>query len=191
MELFNFPGTPLTHDEVLRQLTENGRNERRRLTKPFSTSSRPYRPNEMENNGAPARRETRCFRKEWTHCKTAPAIAGASGSGRKQPAMGTAIQSHSARPRTRLVPVRGGRPSRHCPNLPAISVLNPEVCDIDSADTGERNSYQSTVEHHLHQLGLDEVVLLRGLDICEFSFGYTRVSSILYQNQGTRDASEA
>ena len=63
------------------------------------------------------------------------------------------------------------------PSLPAISVLNPEVCDIDAADAKERKSYSTTVEHHLLQLGMDELILLRGLDICEFSFGYTRVSS--------------
>jgi len=63
------------------------------------------------------------------------------------------------------------------PSLPAISVLNPEVCDIDAADEKERKSYTSSVEYRLQQLGIDELVLLRGLDICEFSFGYTRVSS--------------
>ena len=55
--------------------------------------------------------------------------------------------------------------------------LNPETCDIDQAETKERKSYTATVSRHLHQLGIDELILLRGLDICEFTFGYTRVSS--------------
>ena len=63
------------------------------------------------------------------------------------------------------------------PNLPAISVLNPEVCDIDPDDLKARESYRTRVEHELAQLGIDETVMLRGLDICEFSFGYTRVGS--------------
>jgi hypothetical protein len=61
--------------------------------------------------------------------------------------------------------------------LPAISAINPEVCDIDPADMKRRQSYTTTVTRHLRQLGIEELILLRGLDICEFTFGYTRVGS--------------
>jgi len=63
------------------------------------------------------------------------------------------------------------------PNLPAISVLNPEVCNIDPERTTERRTYVTAVENYMQRLGLDEFVFLRALDICEFSFGFTRVSS--------------
>jgi hypothetical protein len=63
------------------------------------------------------------------------------------------------------------------PNLPAISVLNPEVCNIDPERTTERRTYVTAVENYVQRLGLDEFVFLRALDICEFSFGFTRVSS--------------
>jgi hypothetical protein len=63
------------------------------------------------------------------------------------------------------------------PNLPAISVLNPEVCNIDLERTTERRTYVTAVENYMQHLGLDECVFLRALDICEFSFGFTRVSS--------------
>jgi hypothetical protein len=63
------------------------------------------------------------------------------------------------------------------PNLPAISVLNPEVCNIDPEWTTERRTYVTAVENYMQRLGLDEFVFLRALDICEFSFGFTRVSS--------------
>ena len=63
------------------------------------------------------------------------------------------------------------------PTLPAISVTNPEICDIDANDTAERKSYVTRVQRQLGQLGIDEMVLIRGLDICEFSFGFTRVNS--------------
>ncbi len=39
-----------------------------------------------------------------------------------------------------------------------------------------RTTYGARVQGDLSKLGMDELVLLRGLDICEFSFGYTRVS---------------
>ena len=41
----------------------------------------------------------------------------------------------------------------------------------------ERQLYTSRVEDSLNRLGFNEMVLIRGLDICEFSFGYSRVSS--------------
>jgi hypothetical protein len=63
------------------------------------------------------------------------------------------------------------------PNLPAISVLNPEVCNIDPERTTERRTYVTAVENYMQRLELDEFVFLRALDICEFSFGFTRVSS--------------
>ena len=63
------------------------------------------------------------------------------------------------------------------PTLPAISVKNPETCFIDEDDTSARQQYSAFVTRAFDQLGVDDVVLLRGLDICEFSFGYTRVSS--------------
>jgi hypothetical protein len=63
------------------------------------------------------------------------------------------------------------------PSLPAISVLNPEVCNIEPTQSAERRSYIASVEKYTKQLGLDEMVFIRGLDICEFSFGFTRVSS--------------
>jgi hypothetical protein len=63
------------------------------------------------------------------------------------------------------------------PSLPAISVRNPQVRDIDPEDVAGRQSYTATVNKHLQRLGVDEMVLLRRLDICEFSFGYTRVAA--------------
>ncbi len=63
------------------------------------------------------------------------------------------------------------------PSLPAISVLNPDLCYIDQHDPAARDSYTRRVEGELRKLGAKEMVFLRGLDICEFSFGYTRVAS--------------
>ena len=61
------------------------------------------------------------------------------------------------------------------PGLPAISVRNPQVCDIDPNDVQASEAYTERVQQDLTQLGIDEMVMLRALDICEFSFGYTRV----------------
>ena len=54
---------------------------------------------------------------------------------------------------------------------------NPDICNIDATQSNERRSYVASVEHYFDRLGFDEFVFLRGLDICEFSFGYTRVGS--------------
>ena len=64
------------------------------------------------------------------------------------------------------------------PILPAISVHNPQVCNIAPQDVQASKDYTERVQHYLAQLGIDEMVMLRALDICEFSFGYTRVGSM-------------
>lgn len=48
------------------------------------------------------------------------------------------------------------------PSLPAVSVLNPEVCDIDPHDVKARESYRARVKQELARLGIDEMVMLRG-----------------------------
>ncbi len=63
------------------------------------------------------------------------------------------------------------------PGLPAIAVQNPEACDIDPENLEECDSYTSRVSQQLTLLGMAEMVMLRRLDICELSFGFTRVAS--------------
>ncbi len=178
MKLYNFPGTPLTHDEVMRQLKENGRSDEAKNYKDLIDI--------LKVMPVPAMKET--MERQLSEKR---AVYETSGLIAKQHQQSQALSSqveanqewarrynpirlaveHSSF-RSEVIDRQGTDPS-----LPAISVLNPEVCDIDPADTKERKSYETSVEHHLLQLGIDELVLLRGLDICEFSFGYTRVSS--------------
>jgi hypothetical protein len=178
MELFNFPGTPLTHDEVLRQLAENGRTDEAKTYQELLNIFKAVPLDEMRHtmerelaNRRAVFEKNGLISKQRQHSQALAAqVENNQQWARRYNPIRLALEHASFR--SEVVDRQGT-----APNLPAISVLNPEVCDIDSADTAERNSYQSTVQHHLHQLGLDEVVLLRGLDICEFSFGYTRVSS--------------
>jgi len=69
------------------------------------------------------------------------------------------------------------KPQGSDPSLPAISVKNPEICFIDEDNAVERQRHSEGVQRAFIQLGVDDLVLIRGLDICEFSFGFSRVSA--------------
>ena len=178
MKLYNFPGTPLTNDEVMRQLKENGRNDEAKNYKDLldilKVISVPAMKETMERQLSEKRAAYEADGLIAKQHQQSQALASQVEANqewaRRYNPIRLAVEHSSLR--TEVIDRQGTDPS-----LPAISVLNPEVCDIDAADAKERKSYVASVEHHLLQLGIDELILLRGLDICEFSFGYTRVSS--------------
>lgn len=178
MKLYDFPGTPLTHEEILKQLTDNGRHEEAKTYKALldilnAVSIRVMKETmEKQLNEKRAIYEESGFiaKKHQQSQALAAQVEDNQAWARRYNPIRLAIEHASLR--AEVVDRQGTDPS-----LPAISVLNPEVCDIDLSDARERKSYWDTVRSHLTQLGLDEMVLLRGLDICEFTFGYTRVSS--------------
>lgn len=60
----------------------------------------------------------------------------------------------------------------------AIDVSEPDRLLSDVVgDPAALSEYQTTLSHLLGALGIEQITLIRGLPICEFSFGYTRVSS--------------
>lgn len=60
----------------------------------------------------------------------------------------------------------------------AIDVCEPDKLLSDAVGNPEALAeYKDTLAHLYDALGLEQIVLIRGLPICEFSFGYTRVSS--------------
>jgi hypothetical protein len=60
----------------------------------------------------------------------------------------------------------------------AIDVLNPDVTLSKVAnDPAQLDQYKAEVARLLGHIGIGRMVLIRGLPICEFSFGYSRVSS--------------
>jgi hypothetical protein len=60
----------------------------------------------------------------------------------------------------------------------AVDVINPDIVLTDVVnDPAQKAKYQKTVRTLLGHLGVERLVLIRGLPICEFSFGYTRVSA--------------
>lgn len=67
----------------------------------------------------------------------------------------------------------------------AVDVMNPDVALTDVVNDPVRKArYQQTVGSLLGHLGMQRLVLIRGLPICEFSFGYTRVSATpIYQRE--------
>lgn len=60
----------------------------------------------------------------------------------------------------------------------AIDVLEPDrlICDA-VGDPTALDEYRQRVGSLLQRIGIQQLVLIRGLPICEFSFGFTRVSS--------------
>ena len=177
MELYNFPGTPLTDDEVLRQLRANGRQaeaeEYRQLNDiraMLPASQRPVIEKQLLDKRT--RYESAGFivrQHEQSPVLTAQVESSQEWARRYNP-IRLALEHASLR--REIIDRQGTDPS-----LPAISVLNPEVCDIDAEDTIARQAYEEQASRQLTRLGIDECVLVRGLDICEFSFGYTRVAA--------------
>ncbi|MBN9074888.1 MAG: hypothetical protein J0H84_01530 [Rhizobiales bacterium] len=61
----------------------------------------------------------------------------------------------------------------------AVDVMNPDIALTDVVnDPARKAKYQDTVGSLLRHIGVERLVLIRGLPICEFSFGYTRVSAM-------------
>lgn len=177
MKLFDFPGTPLTHEEVIRQLRENGRNDAADEYKQLVDIAAILPPDQkpvIEKQLAEKRanyESTGLIAKQ--HMQSPALTRQAEQSqdwARRYNPIRLAIEHASLR--SEVVDRQGTDPS-----LPAISVLNPEVCDIDPEDVQARDTYTTRVQDELKRLGMEELVLLRGLDICEFSFGFTRVAS--------------
>jgi hypothetical protein len=67
----------------------------------------------------------------------------------------------------------------------AVDVMNPDIALTDVVnDPARKEKYQEATGSLLSHLGVQRLVLIRGLPICEFSFGYTRVSATpIYQRE--------
>ena len=60
----------------------------------------------------------------------------------------------------------------------AVDVMEPDITLSSVAnDPPALQAYQGEVGNLLSRIGINRMVVIRGLPICEFSFGYTRVSS--------------
>jgi hypothetical protein len=177
MKLYEFSGGELTNDEVLRQLKANGR----------AAEAKSYEDlAELLSFLPPAKRAV--IESQLTSLQGQYQQEGFVSVQRKEsPRLVTQVEDSQewvrrynpirlalehASLRSEIIDREGSDPS-----LPSVSVTNPDVLDIEEDDLPERQLYSSRVEDSLDRLGLAEMVLIRGLDICEFSFGYSRVSS--------------
>lgn len=178
MKIYNFPGTPLDHQEVIRQLRENGREAERREYERLVEILK-FIPDDLKRDQEKSLAEKRSNYEAAglvaaQHLESAALRAQVEANqewARKYNPIRLGIEHASLR--SEKVDRQGSDPT-----LPAISVVNPDICDIDKNDATSRSTYSRAVEHRLAQIGADELVLLRNLEICEFSFGYTRVSSV-------------
>jgi hypothetical protein len=177
MKLYAFPGVVLTDEEIMRQLEANGR----------AIEARDYRQL-FELLGFLPAGQAEVIRKQLSEKRAQFETKGLIATQREQsPRLAAQVDSCQAWAR-RYNPIRLAMEHASLrsevvdrqgsdPSLPAISVLNPDVCDISAGEVKARQSYVSGCQAAMTQLGFDEMALLRKLDICEFSFGYTRVAS--------------
>jgi hypothetical protein len=178
MKLYDFPRVALTHDDVIKQLEENGRNaEASTYTQLVDVISALPLPAMKSTIEAELHKKRKAYEDQGLirvvhQQSTALSLQVELNQewARRYNPVRLAVEHDSFC--SEVVKREGTNP-----NLPAISVLNPEVCNIDPTQSDERRSYVTAVEKYIRRLGLDELVFLRGLDICEFSFGFTRVSS--------------
>jgi hypothetical protein len=177
MKLYDFAGIPLTHENVVKQLEENGRN----------ADAVTYKKMVEVLNALPASIKATIEAELAAKKKNYEDQGLIRVEHQESTALSSQVELNQQWAR-RYNPVRlAVEHDSFCnevvkkegtnPNLPAISILNPEVCNIDPDQSDERRAYVRAVESYMQRLGLDEFVFLRGLDICEFSFGFTRVSS--------------
>ena len=178
MKLYEFPGGELTHDEVLRQLEVNGRTAEAKTYQELVEILDllpPDRHAAIENRLADLQSKYQQEGFVTVQRTESPRLLSqledSQDWARRYNPIRLALEHASLR--AEIINREGSDPS-----LPAISVVNPDILDIEQEDVQERQVYTSRVEDSLNRLGFDEMVLIRGLDICEFSFGYSRVSSI-------------
>lgn len=66
----------------------------------------------------------------------------------------------------------------------AVDVMAPDVTLTDVVNDGEAfERYKEDIGGLLGHLGVERLILLRGLPICDYSFGYTRVSATPVYNR--------
>jgi hypothetical protein len=177
MKIYNFPGTPLDHDEIIRQLNENGRvsearefDNLRKILNAVPAEMRETMERQLAEKRAKYEADGLIAKQHQQSQALAAQVEINQEWARRYNPIRLAVEHSSLR--SEVIDRQGTDP-----NLPAISVVNPEVCDIDASDAKARQSYSARMRRDLARLGLDELVFLRGIDICEFSFGYTRVGS--------------
>jgi hypothetical protein len=177
MKLYEFSGGELTNDEVLRQLTANGRaaeaktyEDLAELLSFLPPVKRAVIESQLTSLQSQYQQEGFVSVQRKESPKLVTQVEDSQDWVRRYNPIRLALEHASLR--SEIIDREGSDPS-----LPSVSVTNPDVLDIEQDDLSERQLYSSRVEDSLDRLGLAEMVLIRGLDICEFSFGYSRVSS--------------
>ncbi len=179
MKLYGFPGAVLDDAEILRQLTANGR----------ASDATQYSVLKQILSSAPdetyrtVMRQQLAMLREQFEAKgfvakqhdTSPLlisqIADSVDWARRFNPIRLALEHASLR--DEVIDRQGS-----VAELPAISVTNPDVMSLDGDDLQRRADYTAGVSRDLGLLGVEEMVLIKGLDICEYSFGFSRVSSL-------------
>lgn len=175
--LYDFPGTPLDYAEVLKQLQENGNSkdatEYSRWLAPLADAVAPMREliEERLTNLRAEYEEKKLVIKPRDESPALRAQVDAHLDwARRYNPIRLALEHDALR---REVVERAGV----TPTLPAIQVTHYATRDIDPDAIEEQTKYHDAVKSRLDRLGISEMVLLRGLDTCQYSFGYTRVAS--------------
>ena len=176
-KLYGFPGTPLSDEEVVRQLIENGRDAEAddyqglvEIAAVLPSEQKKLMEKQLYEKRVDYEEKGFIAKQHQQSPTLVQQVERSQGWARRYNPIRLAVEHVS------LCSEVIERQGTH-PGLPAISVLNPQVCDIDPNDVQASEAYTEHVQQDLARLGIDEMVMLRALDICEFSFGYTRVGS--------------
>jgi hypothetical protein len=177
MKLYEFPGGELTDQEVLRQLAVNGKTTEAKAYQelveilPFLPADRhAVIQRQLTNLQGKYQQEGFVAVQRKESPRLLSQLEESQSWARRFNPIRLALEHASLR--TEIIDREGSDL-----NLPAIAVTNPEILDVERDDDAGRQAYTSRVRDSLNRLGFEEMVLIRGLDICEFSFGYSRVSS--------------
>lgn len=179
MKLYGFPGATLDDDEVVRQLTVNGRTSD---ANQFSVLKQILTMAPDDTTRGVLRQQLTLLREQFEskgfvakQHDTSPLLQGQIADSvdwaRRFNPIRLALEHASLR--EEIIDRQGS-----VAELPSISVTNPDVMSLDAAEVNRRAEYSEGVARDLELLGVAEMVLIKGLDICEYSFGYSRVSSL-------------
>nr|WP_295884555.1 hypothetical protein [uncultured Devosia sp.] len=176
-KLYDFPGTALDHDEVLRQLEANQKSaeitDYKRwldLLATIPAAQRDLIQKQLTDMRERFEQQQLIVKpRDEAPCLRAQIEANLDWARRYNP-IRLGLEHDALR---REVVDRSGS----TPSLPSISVTHPATRDIDPDDTIAGDTYRANIQSKLGRLGISEMALLRGLDTCQYSFGFTRVAA--------------
>ena len=157
MRLYEFPGGELTHDEVLRQLGANGGAEAKayqdlvEILSFLPADKHATIQGQLTTLQGKYQQEGFVAVQRTESPRLLSQLEKSQNWTRRYNRIRLALEHASLR--SEIINREGSDPS-----LPAISVTNPDILDIEQDDAAGRQTYTSRVRDSLNRLGFDEMV---------------------------------